>query len=134
VKRAFTVDGIGYVLRYSDVRNEFYLYIDVRASRRRVYELTPLERAFGDTPPETVWTQTSNTQVFKVKHEVGVFIDKVVQRYRPYFFRFSANEAVKESLYLRYAKRLGERYGYEVLVDDRATFYFYKTVEQTLAS
>jgi len=41
--------------------------------------MSSFERAFGDAPPETVWTTTGSGHVFEIKRHVEDFIDRVVR-------------------------------------------------------
>ena len=124
MKDEFTIQGVHYVVEFTR-RHEFLFYVDAVHSERRVYEMTPFELAFGDEPPETIWTTTGTGHVFEVRCHVESFIDQVLWRFRPYYFEFSANQASKMSLYRRFAQRLCRRHGYCLAVGaDGSTFRF----------
>ena len=125
MRSEFTVERIRYAVEFTE-SNEFIFYVDAANSEKVVYEMTPFERAFGDDPPTTVWTTTGAGHVFEVRRHVQDFIDKAIQRFRPFYFAFGANEAVKVRLYLRLAARLCKRHEYGFALGDDGLFRFTK--------
>lgn len=124
MRTEFTIDRVAYVAEFTE-RHEFQLYVDAEHSGRIVYEMSSFERGFWDKPPETVWATTGTGHVFEVKRHIEDFIHRALQRYRPHYFTYTANEFVKVKVYRRFAERLCKRHGYTLAVsEDGATFRF----------
>ena len=129
MQREFEVDGIQYVIAFSEASHSILFYIDVLKSKRKVYEQTSLECGFGDEPPDTVWTISEHTRarnIFRILPEVRTFIDNVIARYKPYYFTYSANEPEKERVYRRFAHNIANRFGYQLHELKPGSFRFYK--------
>jgi hypothetical protein len=109
MKTSFTIDRVCYAVEFTQ-RNEFLFFVDVANSEKVVYDMSSFERAFGDAPPETVWTTTGSGHVFEIKRHVEDFIDRVVNRFNPFYFSYCSNEPVKLPLYRRFARRLCTRH------------------------
>ena len=91
MRETFEVDRVSYVIQFTE-NNEFLFFVDVPNSEKPVYRMSPFERSFGDGPPETVWSVTGSGHVFEIKRHVEDVIDKVIKRFNPFYFTYSANE------------------------------------------
>lgn len=123
-KRNFNIDGIEYVLVYSD--SSIYFYIDPEKSPINMFvDRNSIGYLFGDDPPLRVFEKTPTKQVFKITKQVKMFIDDVINKYKPFYFVYSANEPQKFPVYKRFAEYVADKYGYFMVVD-KHVFRFYK--------
>lgn len=123
-KRTFNIDGVEYVLVYSDA--SMYFYIDATKSPIDMFvDKNSMGYLFGDDPPNRVFEKTPSKNVFKIIKEFKGFVDDVIKKYKPFYFVYSANEAEKFPVYKRFAERIAAQYGYYVVID-KQVFRFYK--------
>lgn len=112
----FEVDDVAYVVELTD-KHHINLYIDVRASKKVVHQLTREESRWGDVSPAMLWRVTPTKSVFKVKAKVVEFVRNAIRRFNLYYFTFSANEDVKFAVYKRMAERFAKDLGYDLLIE-----------------
>lgn len=124
MKKEFVVDDLSYVAEYSNNSIEFY--IDTERSARRDFFVGKYSRNFYDDVPSRVYSTTSVKSPFNVLKSMILFVEDVIRANEPYYFRYVANEPKKVSVYYRFAKQIGKKYGYDVTVDENAMFHFYR--------
>lgn len=116
LREEFTVGKACYVVEFEN--NELSFHADVLKSGTAAYHMSSFERAFGDDPPDAIWTDTGTGHVFEVKRNVCEFFDKVLRRYKPYYFTFTAIEVTRVLIYKWIAAKLCARYGYSVTTEE----------------
>lgn len=133
-KKMFEVDGIAYVVEYSD--QTFLFYVDRHKSRKRVidpdeddhpfrsYHFYEVSNAYVSEISDYV--KTSNP--LRIYREVMDFVRGVIAVERPYMFGYSANEDVKKDVYARVADRIASKFNY-YLVQQGNYFTFYRLAE-----
>lgn len=135
--RQFDVSGVGYVVSYSE-DNEFSFYVDVENSKGTSafksmishgdLELDLLFNDFdsGDSDIESLFfygrVPVKPGDVFRVKREVITFVNDMIKKHNPYFFKFSSNDKNRFELYSKLGKRLAKSINYIMEIYDASMY------------
>ena len=109
------INGVFYVFLYENDCISFY--VDPVRSLKKV-DFGDDDPFDWDPAPKSLWGRVDNDNVFDVMRSVSNFIEMVIGKHKPYYFRYDAIEKSRLSLYERYARRLSNRFGYSYKVED----------------
>jgi hypothetical protein len=120
-EKCFKVDDIAYVVKFDN--SEFSLYVDCLKTKKKPYEdISDDLFSFvdDDGPVERVFYMNSMIKTknpMKVYANVMSFVKNVIDKKRPYYFTYTANEKKKMNVYAKVAEKIAKKYGYIVSID-----------------
>ena len=129
LEKDFEVDGIAYVVKFD--KNIFSLYVDGLESKKKTSKIVSDDfNDFGndDGPVEKVFYMSNLVKTknpMKVFVNVLSFVNSVVEKRKPHYFTYTANEKKKMELYEKVAGKIAKKHGYFLLVEGKK-FKFYK--------
>lgn len=113
-----------YVASYFN--SEISFCVDVVASKvKPQVDYTSIDFAFGDVAPDLDYSRVNTKHPIRVAANVIKFVYDVISKYKPYYFKYAANDADKVRAYKMAAKKIANKCGYDVQVVGQ-TFNFYK--------
>lgn len=127
IEKSLEIENYVYTVCYKD-NNEFIFYADGSKSKRPTRGYDPFE-AFGDDEyyfgNNFDRVSLSVKSVFRLKKFVMSFIEEIIEKKKPYYFTYANIGDEKSAIYERYAMRIAEKYGYDI-VHAGSTFHFTK--------
>lgn len=133
VKKEFEVDDILYVVKFDE--NTFSLYVNGLKSKKQTSKIDYDEFDSFDSDDGPVKQVFYRSNLVKAKNPMKVyvnavkFVESIVGKRKPYYLTYTANEKKKVHLYNSVAEKIANKYGYNLLIEEKKFKFFRKTIE-----